>query len=39
LERLGYFSVDLDSSADKLVLNRTVSLKDSWGKEVKKSAK
>jgi len=27
-ERLGYFNVDPDSSADKLVFNRTVSLKD-----------
>ena len=27
-ERLGYFNVDPDSSLDKLVFNRTVSLKD-----------
>lgn len=32
-ERIGYFSVDPDSSADKLVFNRTVTLKDSWTKE------
>jgi glutaminyl-tRNA synthetase len=38
-ERLGYFSVDPDSATGKLVLNRAVSLKDSWGKEVKKTAK
>ena len=31
-ERLGYFSVDSDSSEDKLVFNRTVSLRDSWAK-------
>lgn len=29
-ERQGYFSIDPDSSADKLVFNRTVSLKESW---------
>ncbi len=32
-QRLGYFCVDKDSSADKLVFNRTVSLKDSWAKK------
>jgi len=31
-QRIGYFNVDPDSSADKLVFNRTVFLKDSWGK-------
>ena len=31
-ERQGYFCVDLDSTAEKLVFNRTVSLKDSWAK-------
>ena len=31
-ERLGYFSVDPDSSPDRLVLNRTVSLKDAWAR-------
>jgi glutaminyl-tRNA synthetase len=31
-ERLGYFCIDKDSSADKLVINRTVTLKDSWTK-------
>lgn len=35
-ERLGYFTVDRDSAADKLVFNRTVSLKDTWAKEQKK---
>ncbi len=34
--RKGYFSVDADSTADKLIFNRTVTLKDSWAKEVKK---
>jgi glutaminyl-tRNA synthetase len=28
--RHGYFAVDKDSTADKLVFNRTVTLKDSW---------
>lgn len=32
-ERLGYFSADsVDSSAEKLVFNRTVSLRDTWAK-------
>lgn len=34
--RKGYFCLDKDSSADKLVFNRTVTLKDAWAKEVKK---
>lgn len=36
-ERTGYFCLDLDSRADKLVFNRTVTLKDSWAKIEKKS--
>jgi glutaminyl-tRNA synthetase len=32
-ERLGYFSKDADSSADKAVFNKTVGLKDSWAKQ------
>jgi glutaminyl-tRNA synthetase len=32
-QRIGYFNVDLDSMPDKLVFNRTASLKDSWAKE------
>ncbi|MEO8035016.1 MAG: glutamine--tRNA ligase, partial [Acidobacteriota bacterium] len=32
-ERLGYFCVDGDSSAEQLVFNRTATLKDSWAKE------
>ena len=31
-ERLGYFCVDPDSTAERLVFNRTVGLKDSWAK-------
>jgi glutaminyl-tRNA synthetase len=31
-ERKGYFCVDPDSTADKLVVNRSVGLRDSWGK-------
>ncbi|KAL4336134.1 hypothetical protein GQ457_07G016970 [Hibiscus cannabinus] len=31
-ERLGYFAVDKDSTAEKLVFNRTVTLKDAYGK-------
>ena len=31
-ERLGYFCVDRDSSAERLVFNRTATLKDSWAK-------
>jgi glutaminyl-tRNA synthetase len=32
LERLGYFCVDPDSTADLPVLNRTVTLRDTWAK-------
>ena len=31
-ERLGYFVVDRDSTADRLVFNRTVTLRDQWAK-------
>ena len=34
--RLGYFNVDKESTPDKLVFNRTISLKDSWAKAQKK---
>ena len=34
--RHGYFVVDPDSTPDKMVLNRTVSLRDSWAKIEKK---
>ena len=30
--RLGYFTPDLESTSDKLIFNRTVTLKDSWAK-------
>ncbi len=35
-ERHGYFCTDPDSTADQLVFNRTVSLKDTWAKMAKK---
>jgi glutaminyl-tRNA synthetase len=36
-ERLGYFCVDAkDTAPDRLVFNRTVTLKDSWAKIAKK---
>ena len=35
-QRTGYFTVDPDSTAEKLVFNRTISLKDSWAKEQNK---
>ena len=31
-ERTGYFCIDADSSPEKLVFNRTVTLRDSWAK-------
>lgn len=36
-ERLGYFCADSDSTPEKPVFNRIVSLRDSWAKEEKKS--
>jgi len=38
-ERLGYFCVDQDSTAEKLVFNRTVTLRDTWAKMQKRHAK
>jgi len=35
-QRLGYFNVDKDSSASKLVFNKTVALKDAWEEKGKK---
>ena len=35
--RKGYFCLDKDTSEDKMVFNRTVTLKDTWAKEQKKS--
>ncbi len=34
--RKGYFCLDQDATAEKFVFNRTVTLKDTWAKEVKK---
>lgn len=31
-QRLGYFNIDVDSTKEKLVFNRTVPLRDSWAK-------
>ena len=35
-ERVGYFAVDPDSTGTLPVFNRTVTLKDSWSKQLKK---
>lgn len=35
-QRLGYFAVDYDSTADSLVFNKTVGLRDTWAKMNKK---
>ena len=34
--RLGYYTVDPDSKEGKLVFNKTIGLKDTWAKEMKK---
>ena len=34
--RKGYFCLDTDSTAEKLIFNRTVTLKDTWSKETGK---
>lgn len=31
-QRIGYFNIDKDSTPDRLIFNRTVSLKDTWSK-------
>ncbi len=36
-ERIGYFCTDPDSTADKLVFNKTVGLRDSWAKMQQKN--
>jgi glutaminyl-tRNA synthetase len=36
-ERLGYFCVDKDSTPERLIFDRTVTLKDTWAKIEKKS--
>ncbi len=38
-ERNGYFCIDRDSTAEKLVINRTVTLKDTWAKVQSKGDK
>jgi glutaminyl-tRNA synthetase len=35
-ERVGYFCVDPDSTPERLVINRTVTLRDTWAKIEKK---
>jgi glutaminyl-tRNA synthetase len=37
-ERVGYFAVDPDSASSRLVFNRSVSLRDSWGR-IEKNAR
>ncbi len=32
-QRLGYFNIDVDSTSENLVFNKTVGLKDSWAKQ------
>lgn len=32
-QRTGYFNIDPDTTSERLIFNRTVSLKDSWAKE------
>ena len=36
-ERLAYFVLDKDGAPGKLVLNRTITLKDTWAKEAQKA--
>ena len=36
-ERLGYFVLDADTTAEKQIWNRTITLKDTWAKEAKKT--
>lgn len=36
-QRLGYFNVDKDSTANKVVFNKTVGLKDTWAKQKPKT--
>jgi len=38
-QRIGYFTMDPDSTQDKLVFNRTVGLKDTWKKMIDSSNK
>ena len=34
-QRIGYFNVDKESTSERLIFNRTVSLKDTWSKKNK----
>ena len=34
LERMGYFNIDKDSTDNKIVINRTLSLRDNWAKKM-----
>jgi glutaminyl-tRNA synthetase len=38
-ERLGYFCVDYDATPDKIILNRTIELRDTWAKVQRQAAK
>jgi glutaminyl-tRNA synthetase len=35
-ERIGYFTLDKDFNSQKLIFNRTITLKDTWAKEAQK---
>lgn len=35
-QRLGYYTVDPDTAEDKIVFNKTIGLKDTWAKQIKK---
>ena len=35
-QRLGYYTVDPDTTSDHIVFNKTIGLKDTWAKEMKK---
>ncbi len=35
-ERIGYFTLDKDSDSQKIIFNRTITLKDTWAKEAQK---
>lgn len=35
-QRLGYYTVDPDTTTDHIVFNKTIGLKDTWAKEMKK---
>jgi glutaminyl-tRNA synthetase len=36
-ERLAYFALDKESRPDKLVFNRTITLRDTWARESQKA--